>query len=483
MKPLPKSSFKVSIKSHQVIIPLMVSSIFLLLVLQAFWLQKEYQNEKQNFRKQTHLIFRNTIFEMGDSLLFTSFRPEKGEIIMNSTPDSVKIFTKKFDFKGDTNSNVQVFISSVEGQDSIERYLKPIVSTIRGNRKSRRFNIRLGKDSLRVKDIEVSLRSAFKEGDFGLVPFQVKSKSSRSFPPSRKELFQDNVIHSPVGDYELTFSGLNYFILKRITPQILFSVFLTLLTAASFLILYRNLILQKKLMALKNDFISNITHELKTPITTVGVALEALKNFKGLENKALTQEYLEIAQKELGRLSLLTEKILKTAIFEDKGIEFAPEELSLDSLVEEVITSLKLLIEKNGAVVELEKSGANFTLMGSSEHLLSVVYNLLDNAIKYSPANAFIKILLQEEKEHIILSIKDNGIGIAKEYQKKIFEKFFRVPTGDVHTIKGYGLGLSYVESVIKSHGGTMIVESEPGKGSAFIVVLNKSKKSGSQQD
>jgi two-component system phosphate regulon sensor histidine kinase PhoR len=480
---LPGNFYKVSIKSHQVIIPLMVSSIFLLLVLQAFWLQKEYQNEKENFRKQTHLIFRNTVFEMSDSLLFKSVRPAKGEIIMNSTPDSVKILTKKFNFKSDTNSNVQVFISSVEGQDSIEKYLKPLVSTIRGNRKSRRFNIRLGRDSLRVKDIEANLLLAFKEGNFNLVPFQVKSKINLAFPPSRKEMFQENIIHSPVGDYELRFSGSNYFILKRITPQILFSVFLTLLTAGSFIILYRNLILQKKLMTLKNDFISNVTHELKTPITTVGVALEALRNFKGLENKTLTEEYLEIAQKELGRLSLLTDKILKTAIFEDKGIEFAPEEVSLDSLVEEVVTSLKLLIEKNGATVELEKSGTNFTLMGSSEHLVSVVYNLLDNAIKYSPANASIKILLQEEKNHIVLSIKDNGIGIAKEYQKKIFEKFFRVPTGDVHTIKGYGLGLSYVESVIKGHGGTLSVESEPNKGSKFIVVLNKSEKSGSQQD
>jgi two-component system, OmpR family, phosphate regulon sensor histidine kinase PhoR len=467
-------------------IPLMVSSILLLLVLQGFWLQKEYQNEKENFRKQTHLIFKNTIFEMSDSLLFKSVRPEKGnpfKIGMNSAPDSVKILTKKFAVKGDTNSTVQVFISSVNGQDSIEKYLKPLVSTIRGNRKSKRFNIRLGRDSLRVKDIEANLLSAFKEGNFSLVPFQVKSKINLPFPPSRKEMFQDNTIHSPVGDYELRFLNSNYFFLKRITPQILFSVFLTLLTTGSFLILYRNLILQKKLMVLKNDFISNVTHELKTPITTVGVALEALKNFKGLENKVLTEEYLEIAQKELGRLSLLTDKILKTAIFEDKGIEFSPEELSLDSLVEEVVTSLKLLIEKTGAAVELEKSGVNFTLMGSAEHLLSVVYNLLDNAIKYSPANASIKILLQEEKEHIILSVKDNGIGIAKEYQKKIFEKFFRVPTGDVHTIKGYGLGLSYVESVIKSHGGTMIVESEPNKGSTFIVALNKSEKSGSQQD
>ncbi len=229
------------------------------------------------------------------------------------------------------------------------------------------------------------------------------------------------------------------------------------------------------MMTLKNDFISNVTHELKTPVTTVGVALEALKNFKGLENKALTEEYLEIAQKELNRLSLLTDKILKTAIFEDKGIEFIPEAIAFDALIEDVIASMKLVVEKNDAQVIFEKSGTDFTVMGSPERLLSVIYNLLDNAIKYSSLYPTISIALKEENTKIIFSVNDNGIGISKEYHRKIFEKFFRVPTGDVHNIKGYGLGLSYVDSVIRVHGGSLTVESEPGKGSTFIITLKKS--------
>jgi two-component system, OmpR family, phosphate regulon sensor histidine kinase PhoR len=480
MKILPRGFFKVSINFNQIILPLMASSILLLLMLQTFWLEKEYNNEKENFRKQTHLVFRNTVFEMSDSLLFKSVRPEKNataKITQRHGIDSIKIIAKRLSFKNDSNSNVQVFISAAEGTDSLERYLKPLISTIRGNRKARRFNINMGNDSLRVKDIEANLKVVFREGGFDVIPFEVKAKGITTFPRPRKLMFQDNIVHSPVGDYELNFSNLNYFILKKIAPQISFSIFLTLLTAGSFLILYRNLVLQKKLMVLKNDFISNVTHELKTPITTVGVALEALKNFKGLENRELTVEYLEIAQKELTRLSLLTDKILKTAIFENKGIAFISEELQFDLLVEEVIASMKIVTEKNGTSISFSKLGHDFTLMGSPEHLLSVVYNILDNASKYSPSNALIEILLKDAQESITLSIKDNGIGIAKEYQRKIFEKFFRVPTGDVHTIKGYGLGLSYVESVIKSHGGTMTVESEPTKGSTFTVTLKKSKK------
>jgi signal transduction histidine kinase len=287
-------------------------------------------------------------------------------------------------------------------------------------------------------------------------------------------MFKENIVYSPAGGYELNFSNLNYFILKKITPQILFSIFLTLLTTGSFIVLYRSLIMQKKMMALKNDFISNVTHELKTPVTTMGVALEALRNFKGLENKALTEEYLEIAQKELRRLSMLTDKILKTAIFEDRGIVFSPERIEFDLLIEEVIESMKLVIEKNNVQIVFEKVGNNFYIIGSSEHLQSVIYNLIDNAIKYSPITAVIIIQLKEEQRSVELSIRDNGIGIEREYQKKIFEKFFRVPTGDVHNIKGYGLGLSYVDSVIKSHEGTLHLESELGKGSCFTIRLKR---------
>jgi two-component system, OmpR family, phosphate regulon sensor histidine kinase PhoR len=127
---------------------------------------------------------------------------------------------------------------------------------------------------------------------------------------------------------------------------------------------------------------------------------------------------------------------------------------------------MKLIFEKQKAGVNLKIEGKDFNLLGGSTHLTSVIYNLLDNALKYSPVNPEINISLQENKEMIILRIQDNGIGIASEYKTKVFEKFFRVPTGDVHNIKGYGLGLSYVDSVIRSHNGTIEVESEPGKGS-----------------
>jgi signal transduction histidine kinase len=264
------------------------------------------------------------------------------------------------------------------------------------------------------------------------------------------------------------------YLLKGIAPQILFSVFLTVLTLGAFWIMYRSIRAQQRLGELKNDFISNMTHELKTPITTVGVAIEALRDFNGIENRELTKEYLEIAQNELNRLSLLTDKILKTSLFESKGVDFQPEPVQLDQVIEQVIASLKLVLERKKGSIKFEKTGSDFELRGSLVHLTNVVYNLLDNALKYSNDNPVIKIGLIETGREIKLVVEDNGIGISSEYKKRVFEKFFRVPAGDVHTNKGYGLGLCYVDSVVKAHKATIELESVIGKGSTFIIKFKK---------
>jgi signal transduction histidine kinase len=259
---------------------------------------------------------------------------------------------------------------------------------------------------------------------------------------------------------------------REVMPQIFFSVFLTVMIGGAFIMMYRNLRSQERLMKSKNEFIGNISHELKTPVATVSVALEALKNFHAIDNPQLTREYLDIATAELDRLSLMTDKILKTAVFEDKGVEYEPEAVDLRRHVEQVLASMKLVFEKNRADIEFNAVGNDFVLYGSATHLTNVIYNLLDNALKYSKTSPSIKILLNAYPSEIKLSVKDNGIGIEPVYQKKVFEKFFRVPTGDVHDIKGYGLGLNYVASVVRRHKGTVVLISEAGAGSEFILSL-----------
>jgi len=173
---------------------------------------------------------------------------------------------------------------------------------------------------------------------------------------------------------------------------------------------------------------------------------------------------------------LLVDKVLKLSMFEKKEIELQFEPVNLKEIVYEVVDSMKLQTEKYHAVVSVVHEG-NLVLQADRLHLLSVVFNLLDNSLKYSKNDPTIHVKMKSENGKVIMSIKDNGIGIAPEYQARLFEKFFRVPAGDTHNAKGYGLGLSYVSHVVKKHKGTITVDSHPGTGTEFIITLPKDNK------
>lgn len=277
---------------------------------------------------------------------------------------------------------------------------------------------------------------------------------------------------TPIGFQLSLHNSFNYMFDKLKLP-ILFSLLLVGITIASFVLLYRNMLKQKRLAELKNEFISNITHELKTPIATVGVAIEALKSFNAMDDPKRTQEYLSISQNELQRLNLLVDKVLKLSMFEKKEIDLKYELINLKDVVDEVTASMRLQIEKYRASVTTNVEG-DCTLQGDRLHLLSVVFNLLDNALKYGGDAPVIQISLEEKENSIEMTMADNGIGISPEYKDKVFEKFFRVPHGDTHNAKGYGLGLSYTAHVIKKHRGTIRLATEPGKGATFIITLPK---------
>jgi two-component system phosphate regulon sensor histidine kinase PhoR len=223
----------------------------------------------------------------------------------------------------------------------------------------------------------------------------------------------------------------------------------------------------------KNEFISNITHELRTPIATVGVAIEAMKNFNAMDDARKTKEYLDISSNELQRLNLLVDKVLKLSLFEKREIDLTPEPTDIRQLAEEVVNSLRLQSEKYKAEISIQARG-DLTIMADKLHMQSVIFNLLDNALKYNNASPVISIDLEGNEKEIIIRVRDNGIGISPEYRSKVFEKFFRVPHGETHNAKGYGLGLSYAAHVIERHKGKIILESERGKGSIFTITLPK---------
>jgi two-component system phosphate regulon sensor histidine kinase PhoR len=483
-------------KKNITTIGLMCSSMFLLVLLQFFWIQSAYKNAEDDFRKETNTIFRNTIFTMQDSLIQRGLKPVG--------PDSLltKMFVKRkglrvnetITMRSDetdtakgyiniTEKSARIEIFTSDKNDSISRILRPLVTKMQRSKEPRSFVFRFGSDSLDRDSIKFYFAKALDKAGID-AKFKVVNIKEPKRPPEDEPLriphgkFVSEIIpFSPMNHYAVSFAAAPILLWKEITPQLLFSIFLTLLTGVSFFAMYKNLRAQQRLMAIKNDFISNVTHELKTPVATVSVALEALKNFNALRDPQKTKEYLDIAQTELNRLTLMTDKILKTSVYEDQGINLKYETLNIDQLVDEVLSSMKLIFDKKQTQWRFEKIGADFVIDGSEEHLTNVLYNLVDNALKYSGENSRLTVALESRPEKIILNVQDSGIGIAKEYQDKIFDKFFRVPSGDVHNNKGYGLGLSYVASVVESHHGKISVESEIGQGSNFSISLPRKRK------
>jgi two-component system, OmpR family, phosphate regulon sensor histidine kinase PhoR len=288
--------------------------------------------------------------------------------------------------------------------------------------------------------------------------------------------FSTNIASVGLADpryYKAIFTHASTHIIMRILPQALFSIVLTLSILFAFIFLYRNIVSAEKMAELKNDFISNITHELKTPVATVQVAVEALKNFDAIKNPEKTKDYLDIATVELQRLGLLVDKVLRISMFQKQGFILNREKLDFKLLIEENLNIMKLQFEKYGATVSFMAEEHDYMMDGDKLHLLSIVYNLLDNALKYSAANPQITLQLKKPALGVIqLEVEDKGIGIPDRYLSKVFERFFRVPTKDRHDVKGYGLGLSYVQHIIKEHGGFIAVKSKEGVGSTFTVSL-----------
>lgn len=225
---------------------------------------------------------------------------------------------------------------------------------------------------------------------------------------------------------------------------------------------------------MKSDFTNNITHELKTPIAVAYAANDALLNFNQAEEKAKRDKYLRICQEQLQRLSGLVEQILSMSMERRRTFRLHPEEFAIRDILETLIEQHKLKAESSVHIsVDIEPE--DLSVLADRTHFSNIISNLIDNAIKYSHGEAEVaihcrKVTVEGQNEQTEISVSDHGIGIAPEKQKHIFDKFYRVPTGNLHDVKGYGLGLFYVKTMIEKHGGSVSVKSELGKGSTFTI-------------
>lgn len=250
------------------------------------------------------------------------------------------------------------------------------------------------------------------------------------------------------------------------TGLIITSIFLL------FFYILRTIFYQKKLSEIKNDFISNMTHEFKTPISTISLAVDVLGDSGMQKSPDKISRYLGMIRDENKRLGILVENILQTAILDKGKLKLKPVSLNLHELLPEVLGSSQLQLETRQAGLSLKLMAENAVILGDKMHISNIIHNLVDNALKYCEKTPEIEISTANLPGGVTIMVKDNGIGIARENQKKIFEKLYRVPTGNVHNVKGFGLGLSYVKAIAEQHGGSISVESQPGAGSVFTLFL-----------
>ena len=468
---------------------LMLVTILALTGFQAYWLKENYDREKNSLEIRSQFLFRETMMHLQVAKLNLPGMSDTAGGRFNFVMQDGKTSRVKLTKRNDIVSTIDIISEKL--RDSASREHRPMVismdkTTVNMSSDSIRLKTVVGgpnqvfellyggdslQDSIRVHEVDSAFRRALAAEGLS-VPFSIK-KTVGGVESSGPEMHRIRIgIRNPV-TYELVLGNTFTYLLKKISLPILFSVLLLGISITSFVLLYRNFAKQKRLAELKNEFISNITHELKTPIATVGVAIEALKNFNALQDPGKTKEYLDISSNELQRLGLLVDKVLKLSMFEKKEMGIQPEPVDLGEITEEVTASLRLQFEKYRAQLNVERSG-DLSLEGDRLHLLSVIFNLVDNALKYSASDPRIDIRITGSESSVEFRISDQGIGIPREFRERIFEKFFRVPQGNRHNAKGYGLGLSYVYHVISKHQGRIEVADNPGGGTIFTIRLPK---------
>lgn len=440
---------------------LMIFSLLLLGILEYLWLRNEYQNAYRDMEDKLNHVMFSSMRDVEDSLIFSR--------LTNISIDT-----------GQEGGRPMLFSVVLDAGDA-GKIRDSACSDGKISKENIRFRHRNPMRGALLKELtgDTSVHDTPTINLSAMVMSQIRQvDSTGDFAGYKIITWQggDTVIREVMSrpqfdilaDKKMALVNPNYKadIFNDLLPHMSFALFLWVMVGAAFYYIWKNLRQQIKLNALRDEFVSNITHELKTPITTVGVALESLHISEEMRNPQ-SRRYLEICQSELKRLSMLVERILHS-----RSPQVNYEKLDVKQVLDEVMHRMKVQFDNKHAAVDVQEEGDGFVISGDKTHMSGVFYNLLDNALKYSTGEPVIRIHLARNNGTIRLDIADNGIGIASDYQDKIFEKLYRVPQQHRHDVKGHGLGLSYVADVIKQHHGKIDLVSEPGRGSTFTMTL-----------
>ena len=337
------------------------------------------------------------------------------------------------------------------------------------------------------ENLEKSLTKALAEKDI-TSPYEyavITSSPGNNKVPLRSGGFQidkRNQIHRvslfPNDIFRKTNTLLLYFpeqkniILRSLSVLMLVSVFFTLIIILSSILGIITILRQKKISDIKTDFINNMTHEFKTPIATISIAVDSINNPKVIDEPERIKSFTRIIKEENNRMNARVEQVLQMALLDSSEFRLNLKPVDINALLAKVANNIRLQVENREGHLELQPAALNPMVEADEIHLSNVIMNLLDNANKYSPGKPEIKVTTANRGSTVIVTIEDKGIGMNTETQRKIFEKFYRLTTGNIHNVKGFGLGLSYARAIILAHKGEIRVTSEVGKGSTFEVSL-----------
>ena len=470
------------------IYPFVIFSVLVTVMLQLAWLQELYQAQKVRIKEQLEITVRNAAQRhmylsvqknIHPTASFKSFFNSVEWIQLRQSFDDMKVQGLHSDFRyGFMEDSVKLSLS----------FSFPINPGKKPPKQARGAFNKESKKELKIIE-QTSILAINKDLDSALKAIPLKNSSSFRiydytdnslvYGPKPNKIRKDfvskaysyNLKH--LHKYQLLVPDIGYTVLYSMRYYLISSVMMLLLTIAAFYALLRMMRNQQLYAGARQAFTSNMTHELKTPVATVSVALESIEKYGLINDPEKLKNYLKISRHELQRLNLMIEKVLSLEAENVAPLVRRVELFDVQQTLKEVIAVMDLQFTANGGKINFAPSAEPCFLEGDPVELSHVFYNLMDNALKYAGPGPVLTINCNSNQEHIIIIFEDYGRGIASIYQDKVFDRFFRVPaTGDTHDIKGSGLGLNYVYEIVRKHAGTVRLKSEVGKGCMFILNL-----------
>ena len=462
-----------------IIVTLMSLSLLGLIAFQWYWVSNYFEANKRELDWEINRVLARTsdryLNESLDGFDYFSLISDSLQKIPSSNPNSFNLFHKSHNHSLDSVFQSASNVLNYMGTDYMQTVNDLLSNLLHKVNQPKIINF----DRL-LAIIDEELHSIGIDNEYNLAISNLNNKVIYYKDPTSLQAtvlfgYKSPIILSSISNPY--FSHLYIYhkgklLLQKTWIILLSSFLLIIIVLACFAYALHIIFDQKKVSEVKTDFINNMTHELKTPISTVSLALEALVNFDVRNNEERSLRYLDISRRELKRLSTMVEKVLNIAQYEKGEITLNKEEHHLNYLIENVTETISMQVQKKNGTLTCNLNAQPDMIFADKVHINNLLYNLIDNSNKYFIDKPEILIVTKTVDKGVSLEVSDKGIGISKEEISRVFDKFYRVPTGNIHNVKGYGLGLSYVKDIVDMHGGKLSITSEINKGTTFIIYL-----------